>query len=160
MLFHKLIISDTSCFVNLERIDAVHLLEQVFKKVIITKEVAIEFGKPVPDWVEIRSASVHVTRELQNCGLDLGEASSIALVLELHEDYLLLLDDLDARIVADQKNLKFTGLLGVLLQAKQQGTIEKIKPYIERLQNIGFRMSQKLIQEVLRDAGEAGNSTH
>jgi predicted nucleic acid-binding protein len=35
MLFHKLIISDTSCLVNLEKIDAIHLLEQVFKKVIM-----------------------------------------------------------------------------------------------------------------------------
>jgi predicted nucleic acid-binding protein len=157
MLSHELIISDTSCFVNLERIDAVCLLEQVFKKVIITKEVAMEFGKPVPDWVEVRSASVHVTRELQNCGLDLGEASSIALVLELHGDYLLLLDDLDARIVAAQKEIKFTGLLGVLLRAKKQGTIEKIEPYIKRLKNIGFRMSQKLIQEILYDAGEMEN---
>jgi predicted nucleic acid-binding protein len=54
------------------------------------------------------------------------------LALELCGDYLLLLDDLDARTVAAQKNLKFIGLLGVLLRAKKQGMIENIKPYIKR----------------------------
>jgi predicted nucleic acid-binding protein len=154
MSFHELIISDTSCLVNLERIGALCLLEQVFKKIIITKEVALEFGKPIPDWIEIYNVSVHRTRELQRCGLDLGESSSIALALELHDDYLLLLDDFDARTVAAQKNLKFIGLLGVLLRAKKQGAIEKIKPYIEHLQKAGFRMSQKLIQNTLHEAGE------
>ncbi|MDR3197112.1 MAG: DUF3368 domain-containing protein [Planctomycetaceae bacterium] len=154
MSFHELIISDTSCLVNLERIEALCLLEQVFEKIIITKEVAMEFGKPIPEWIEIRNVSVRATQELQKHGLDLGESSAIALALELHEDYLLLLDDLKARTVAARKNLKFIGLLGVLLRAKKQGTIEKIKPYIERLQEAGFRMSQNLIQEVLCQAGE------
>jgi predicted nucleic acid-binding protein len=49
MLFHELIISDTSCLINLDRIDAICLLEQLFKKIIITNEAAMEFGKPVPD---------------------------------------------------------------------------------------------------------------
>jgi predicted nucleic acid-binding protein len=158
MSFRELIISDTSCLVNLERIDAVCLLQQVFKKIIITREVAMEFGKPVPDWIEIRNASIQRTRELQELGLDLGEASSIALVLELQGDYLLLLDDLDARTFATQRNLNFIGLLGVLLRAKKQGIIEKVKPYTEYLQTVGFRMSQDLIQKTLRDAGESNEN--
>ncbi|MDR1964629.1 MAG: DUF3368 domain-containing protein [Planctomycetaceae bacterium] len=154
MLYPEIIISDTSCLINLERIDAFSLLEKIFGKIVVTKEVAAEFGQPLPESFEIRSVPVQMTQELQTTGLDLGESRSIALALILQEECYLLLDDQAARQEAVKRNLNITGLLGVLLLAKKRGIIRKIKPYIERLQKVNFRMSQKLIQEVLRDAKE------
>ncbi|GHT16310.1 DUF3368 domain-containing protein [Planctomycetales bacterium] len=154
MHFPKIIISDASCLVNLERIQAIPILEKVCGSVIITEEVALEFGKPIPDWIDIHKASVYTTQELQEAGLDLGESSSISLALELRDDCLLILDDLAARVVAAQQNLKFTGLLGILLRAKERGIIKEIKLYVEQLKKAGFRLSDKVIQDVLREAGE------
>ena len=63
---------------------------------------------------------------------------------------LLLLDDLKARKLASQLNLKFTGSLGVIHKAKQIGMIEHVKPIIDRLLLTDFRISEKIITEILR----------
>ncbi len=48
-----------------------------------------------------------------------------------------------------------TGLLGVLIEAKELGLIQAIKPFLDRLTGeIGFRISNKLYQEVLELANE------
>ena len=52
--------------------------------------------------------------------LDVGEAEAIALAIEIQAD-LLLLDERRGRVVAKELGLAVTGLLGVLLVAKQQG---------------------------------------
>lgn len=50
--------------------------------------------------------------------VDAGEASAIALALEM-ELPLLILDDLKGRKLASSLNLRYTGTLGVLVTAKQ-----------------------------------------
>lgn len=85
--------------------------------------------------------------------VDSGEASVIALAYEIDYDYLIL-DDLQARKFAEQQGLKIKGTLGVLLIAKLKGVIPLLSPYLERLQKTNFRISQKLIQQILHDAGE------
>lgn len=52
-------------------------------------------------------------------------------------------------------NLEIIGLLGILIQAKQDGLIDQIKPLIDQLRfEIGFHISTQLYQEVLRLAQE------
>lgn len=67
---------------------------------------------------------------------------------------MLLLDDKAARDEAERRGLAHIGLLGVLLRAKENGTIDNVGPYIEQLRDIRFRMSEALIENVLRMAGE------
>jgi predicted nucleic acid-binding protein len=52
--------------------------------------------------------------------VDVGEASAIALALELPDAYLIL-DDRRARKVAVTFGLQITGTLGILLKAKLTG---------------------------------------
>lgn len=78
----------------------------------------------------------------------MGEASAIALAKE-YEDVLLLLDDLKARKLAKRLNLKMTGALGVIHRAKQNGLIEKVKPLIDKLLTTDFRISERIIEEIL-----------
>lgn len=80
--------------------------------------------------------------------LDVGEASTIALASE-KDNALLILDDLKARKLAKRLGLKFTGTLGILNKAKEQGVIVKIKPIIEKLKDAGFRISEAVIQDLL-----------
>jgi len=60
--------------------------------------------------------------------LDKGEAEAIALAVEVDAD-LILLDESDARRIAELYNFRKTGLLGVLINAKQQGRIQSVKVY-------------------------------
>ncbi len=85
--------------------------------------------------------------------LDLGEASAIALALDL-ENILLILDDLKGRKEAERLGLTFTGTLGVLFKAKKLGFIKELKPYIENLKDAGFRISQNIEEEILRKSKE------
>jgi predicted nucleic acid-binding protein len=52
--------------------------------------------------------------------LDKGEASAIALTLEV-ENGVLIIDDLKGRKIAKKLNLKFSGMFGLILKAKQMG---------------------------------------
>jgi predicted nucleic acid-binding protein len=86
--------------------------------------------------------------------VDLGEASTIALALQVAEDNVMILDDLKARKLAKQLQLKFTGLLGILLKAKQQGIISSVTDILTQLKSVNFRFSEKLEKEVLKLADE------
>ena len=92
----RVVIADTSCLISLTRIDQLELLNSLYKEVSITKEIALEFGEPLPHWVKVVAVKdAHYLKLLQN-QLDLGEASALALALELG-DVLLILDDLKGR---------------------------------------------------------------
>jgi len=86
--------------------------------------------------------------------VDLGEASTIALSLEL-TDNLMILDDKKARTLANNLNFKFTGLLGVILKAKQQEIIPSVLEVLNKLKSVNFRISDAIENEVLRLANEA-----
>jgi len=87
--------------------------------------------------------------------LDAGEAESIALALEIGAD-LLLMDEHLGREVARHLGVRYTGLIGVLIEGKRKGLITSIKPYLDQLRDIaGFRLSEVLYAKVLRDEKES-----
>ena len=65
-----------------------------------------------------------------------------------------LLDDLKARKLASQLELKYTGTLGIIHRAKQDGIIEKVKPLLDEILKTDFRVSKKIINEILFLNGE------
>src|SRR3569833_2080926 len=89
------IITDASCFILLDKIDALSILNNLFPNVVTTPEIANEFGKALPDWVEIRAVK-DKTRQLSFESVDSGEASAIALAIETPLS-LLIIDDLKGR---------------------------------------------------------------
>ena len=146
-------IADTTCFILLEKIGEMELLRSVFDNIITTDIVAAEYGFPLPNWVEIRKvADIHLQEVLQ-IEVDAGEASAIALATEL-SPALLILDDLEARRLARQLNLNYTGTLGVVLRAKWSGQIESVKPVMAKIQNTNFRITDQLYLDVLKQAEE------
>jgi predicted nucleic acid-binding protein len=86
--------------------------------------------------------------------LDEGEAEAIVLTKELAAD-LVLLDERRGRVVASRLGLRFVGLLGVLIEAKQKGSIPAVKAVLDDLvAKAGFWVSQQLYARVLQAAGE------
>jgi len=44
-------------------------------------------------------------------------------------DPLVILDDADARREARRLSIRFTGVLGILLKAKQDGIVSQLRPF-------------------------------
>ncbi len=107
----------------------------------------------MPDWIEIKSVSDKKYQKLLETQVDYGEASAIALATEF-EDVLILVDDLKARKLTQKLNLKITGTLGIIYKAKQEKVIEKVKPIIDKLLQTNFRISNKIIDEILKLSNE------
>jgi predicted nucleic acid-binding protein len=83
-----------------------------------------------------------------------GEASAIALDLELQADDLLM-DERLGRREAGRLGLPVVGILGILLIAKQRNLIPQVKPIVDTLvQEVGFRVSSQLYQRILSLANE------
>jgi len=149
----KLIISDTSCFIALSKIEALNLLFMLYKHIATTDEIAQEFGESLPEWVEIISVSDKTKQQLLEMQVDKGEASAIALALE-SENPFLILDDHKARKLARNLNLNHTGTIGVILAAKQRGIIPSIKPLLEKIKQTNFHLSPALELQALIQANE------
>lgn len=151
---YKIVIADASCFILLDKIDHLILLNQLFGVVVTTDIIAKEFGRTLPQWVEIRTVrDIHQQQTLE-LEVDKGEASAIALSFE-SEPSLLILDDAKARKVAEKLHLNYTGTLGVILRSKQQGIIPSIRPLLEKIQQTNFRFSEKIFLEILSIAQES-----
>lgn len=147
------VITDTSCFILLDKIGAFTLLKELYQNVITTPEIAKEFGEALPTWVIVQPV---LNRTLLNSyaeKVDLGEASAIALSFEI-PSALLIIDDLKGRKLAEQLHLNHTGTLGVLMLAKQQGIIPALKPYFEKIKTTNFRIARSLLDNILVALGE------
>lgn len=147
------IVSDTSGLIFLTNIEKLSLLPEMFEKVFITEIVAEEYAKMLPSYIEIRKLSDTAMMEKLEPRLDRGEASAIALSLEIPGS-ILLLDEIEARVVAKERNLKFIGVLGLLLVAKEERRIDEIKPYLTKLKASGMWISEELFEDILRKAKE------
>ncbi|MDP3181015.1 MAG: DUF3368 domain-containing protein [Bacteroidota bacterium] len=148
-----MVISDTCCLILFHKIGELDILRKVYETVTTTPEVAEEFGYVLPDWIRIEDVKDKKYQEFLETQIDWGEASAVALAKEM-EDPVLLLDDLKARKLAVKLNLKVTGTLGVIHKAKQIGVVENVKPIIEKLLATNFRISENIIEELLRKNNE------
>ena len=91
---------------------------------------------------------------LLSAELDEGEAEAIALAAELNAG-LLLMDERKGRIVAARLGIRFIGLLGILIEAKQRDIIPLVKPCVDSLiSQAGFWIGKDLYGQVLQAAGE------
>ena len=157
-----IVISDTSVITNLIQLNHLMLLKELFGNIIVPQKVFEELGK-LPeqieiieklDWIEIKQISdrEHFDNLLKI--LDPGEAQAIVLAIELKADALLI-DEKKGRKIAQEYGITITGLLGVLIDAKSENLVHKVKPILDKLIfELGFRISPKLYQDILKMIGE------
>ncbi|MBU0765527.1 MAG: DUF3368 domain-containing protein [Bacteroidetes bacterium] len=153
----KIIVSDTSCVVLLDKIGNLDLLKSFFGKITITPEVAEEFGKPLQDWIRVENCPHHSYKRVLQSALGKGEASAIALCLDQYETGLVILDDLKARRFALELGLNITGTIGILIAAKQNGLIKSVKPILQQIMETNFRISEELVKYILLSVNEKLN---
>lgn len=83
--------------------------------------------------------------------LGIGEKSIISLALkykEQNEECYCVLDDKDARKIAQELGLKVKGSIGLLLLLKEKGLLENPKEISEKISKSRFRISEKILGEL------------
>ncbi|MBR8834591.1 MAG: DUF3368 domain-containing protein [Stigonema ocellatum SAG 48.90 = DSM 106950] len=79
---------------------------------------------------------------------------AIALALETGEQRILL-DEREARQVAQSLGLQVIGTLGILLLAKNRGIITQVQPLLDAMMDTAqYWVSRTLYKQVLQQAGE------
>ena len=160
------VVTDSSPLINLARIGKLVLLRDLYGEVHIPEAVwreAVVQGAGQPGAEEIKTATwihTHVVRNAElvyalQQELDAGEAEAIALTLETRAD-LLLMDERLGRDTARHLKLRFTGLIGVLFEAKRKGLIHAVTPHLHALRDLaGFRVTDDLYGRILADERNA-----
>lgn len=152
------VVSDTSPILYLLLIDRLELLPRLYQTIHIPEMVRDEMqasGAPLslqqwiaapPAWLEICPNPTEDISTLQR--LQAGERAAILLAISLQAD-LLIVDDRDARSIAQQLGLQITGMLGILGEAAKRNWIDFPSTLDRLLQETNFRASPQLIRDLL-----------
>lgn len=85
--------------------------------------------------------------------LHYGELEVIVGAKELDIN-VAIIDEIAARKIAAEFLIDTIGIMGLLLMAKNRGIIKEIRPDIELLRKNGYRISDRLFEQILRKASE------
>lgn len=158
------VICNTSPFQYLHQIDQLRILPALAGKIIVPSAVVGELaagriaGVDLPDlsqldWIIVQNPAGQSALPLI---ADLGAGESEVLMLALETPgATVILDDRLARRVAESLNIRMTGTLGLLLDAKQGGLISQVRPLLDQLQTLRFRLAPATYQAVLKLADES-----
>ncbi len=160
------VVADTSPLIGLARVGLLPVLSQLFTTVYAPAAVVAEATSDAnrPGAAAIQQAlregaliarDVEPTPELNalTAVLDAGEAE--ALLLAQHLKLAVLIDERKGRGVAQAMGLAVIGTGAVLIAARNRGLITSVAPYLNRLQESGYRLSKALISAILQRCGEA-----
>ncbi len=89
-------------------------------------------------------------------GVDYGEAQAISLALTMKSK--LLIDDKIGRKIAKKEKIPVIGFGAVLVRLKQLNLIDSVYIVIQRMQVLNYRLSDRVLDEILRLCGENNNS--
>jgi predicted nucleic acid-binding protein len=150
------VVADASPLIALHQIDHLELLERLFAQVEIPPAVAREAAPSLPvlpSWILVRQLSQPIDSLVLRAALGRGEAEALALAQQTRAE-LVIIDDRPARRLALNLGLSVAGTAGILARAKRAGFILAVRPLIEQLLRLGFRISPAIIEQVLADADE------
>jgi predicted nucleic acid-binding protein len=153
-----IVVADAGPLHYLVLIEAVHVLQPLYNRVLVPQTVATELmetGAPnavrtwiaqPPDWCEIRPDP---PSEPALQFLDPGERAAITLALSLVADRLLI-DEWEGRAEAERRHLLVTSTLGILAEAHQRHLLD-FEVVLARLHQTNFYLSAALIDRIRRE---------
>ncbi len=158
-----LVVSNTTPLIGLASIQRFSLLHDLFGTIHIPQAVYNEImdndhaigttDVATALWIQTVPVKNRLAVELLLDEIDLGEAETLVLAHELQADWVLM-DERKGRRKLTQLGLPKVGTIGILLKAKQRGIITTLRPELHTLCLKGFSLSQRVIEEVLKQAGE------
>jgi len=150
---------DTGPLIILYQIELLPFLKNFYEKLLIPEAVKNELLKGpsgqailASGLIEVRPVSDRKAIEVLRVFLDEGEAEAIQLARELQAT--IIIDERRGRRIAKSLGLKVRGTLGILLELKRKGLIDAVKPFIRKMLEKGYYLSEELVEEVLRAADE------
>lgn len=162
-----ILVCDTGPPIALAKIDRLDLLSHLgFQRICLPPWVHRELlGKVGPESEAVEAALAGFIQITQPgpidprvqaivAHLDRGEREVILVGASLTDRGILLLDDQAGRPAAKALGLAMIGTAGVLLSAKKRGLIDVVSPLMSRLRQQGYWLSEALVAEVRRLAGE------
>lgn len=150
---------DASPLIFLTTANYLHLLQQLYPKVLVPQVVTQEirrYGDTDPtclalqevDWlVEVKP--LIIPQSVRFCRLDPGESWA-----QQYSGTEAFVDDLAGRRCAQQLSIPVRGTLGLVLVAKQRGYIPAARPVIADLKRAGMYLSDRVINQALAMVGE------
>jgi uncharacterized protein len=160
----RVLCCDTSILLYLGRIGQLSLLSSLFDAVVVPAQVVLELdmGRLLQasivdprqfDWISLMDVSADEIASLPPNRLGRGERAVIAYARR-RDGCAVGLDDRLARLLAEQLGLEVTGIVGLLLKSKQANLIPLIRPTLDQLLAVGFRLNDDIYKEALALAGE------
>ena len=161
-----ILVADSSPLIALARIGRLELLNSLFGKLLLPNGVWRELvATNIPragadeiaaaEWIERRAVSDCDWVNLLRQDLGAGESEAIVLAKEVNAD-LLLMDERRGRSAAMRLGLKVSGLVGVLIEAREQKLLPNADIVADELvSKAGFWLSKELYRLV---AGEKPSS--
>lgn len=159
-----IVVADAGPLIHLAAIGRLEIVAAVGDVLIppgVYEEVVV-IGAGLPGAREVSEATwisvVTPTRlDLVNAllagGLHRGESEAMALALERRAD-VLLMDERQGRLTAEAMGLRVTGTIGLVIAARQRGTLTAVGPVLSELRASGLWLSDELIRQVLSTIGE------
>jgi predicted nucleic acid-binding protein len=160
-----IVVSDAGPLIALAKVDRLHVLQELFDEICIPLAVHRElFAKlglessrledALQDFVQVApSPTVSPAVAKATSRLHPGEREAIALAFE--RKALLLADDQMGRSAARRLGLAVTGVVGVLLRAKEAGHLETVGPVLVEMRQRGYWLSDEILVLAARLAGES-----
>lgn len=133
--------------------DEIWTPEAVVKELLAGRDKGYTVPNPFDfEWLHIVNPKF-MPSEWLALDLGAGEVAAMSLALENPKE-IILLDDLLARRTAQAAGLQVWGTLKILLEAKSQGLINKVEPFVIRLDDAGMWVSAETKHRILFLADE------
>jgi len=154
-------VADAGPLIHLCEVNWLFVLE-TFSTVWVPQEVANEATRYQPKWQKVAPANIKIEpSRAENWGwwakgvpfieLDRGEQSAFALWYS-HQDAILLCDDLQARIAAQDFGIPIMGTVGLILRALpfKQRAVSEVRSVLEKLpEQSSLYIKPSLIKHVI-----------
>ncbi len=153
----NIVIFNSSPIINLSKINSLDLIKKIYKQILIPKavynEVVIKGTNrdniyKIEELISTQTIKIATVNNQEIIkvfakDLDYGESEVLALALQLNAD-LVVIDETDARNIADIYNLNKTGFIGILIKAQEVGYTDSVIRYLDLAIQKGFRINSKL----------------
>jgi len=162
------VVVDSSVLITLAAGEQFTLLRELYGTLLVPQEVWNEVtsvAKPygagecqrakTESWLIIRNPVKLDAIGALPFNLQPGETQALGLALEIPGS-LLLVDDAQGRRAAHFLGIRYTGTLGVLLRAKEEGKLPALRPVLGLMQKrTTFWLADEVRKAALAKAGEA-----
>lgn len=152
-----IVVADAGPLISAARANRLDLVQEVYREIIIPNAVANEItaggkeniGREIIEYDWIKSVKVANVKEVQFLRQRFGNGESEAIVLAQELNATIFADE--GKVISEcrKRNLPVTSTLRMLLEAKQKRIIQNVKVELDNYILNGFRLSEKLYEEVI-----------